>query len=65
MRTMGEYKQVDGEMKLVTREMTAAEEAELEALQINEITQQPTQKDRLEEQVLYTALMTDTLLEGI
>ena len=65
MRTMGEYKQVDGEMKLVTREMTAAEEAELEALQINEITPQPTQQDRLEAQVLYTALMTDTLLEGI
>ena len=28
------------------------------------IPQEPTQEDRIEAQVLYTALMTDTLLEG-
>ena len=63
MRVIGEYKTVDGEMKLVTREMTAEEEAELEALQETEPTPQPTRQDRLEAQVLYTALMTDTLIE--
>lgn len=29
-----------------------------------DIPQEPTQEDRIEAQVLYTALMTDTLLEG-
>ena len=31
---------------------------------LSEIPQEPTQEDRIEAQVLYTALMTDTLLEG-
>ena len=63
MRVIGEYKMVDGKMKLVTREMTAEEEAELEALQEAEPAPQPTQLDKIEAQVLYTALITDTLIE--
>ena len=63
MKIISEYKTVDGEMKFVNREMTAEEEAELEALQETEPTPQPTRQDRLEAQVLYTALMTDTLIE--
>ena len=34
-----------------------------ENIKIPEILQEPTQEERLEAQVLYTALMTDTLLE--
>ena len=30
---------------------------------LSETPQEPTQEDRIEAQVLYTALMTDTLLE--
>lgn len=43
--------------------MTAEEIAEYNNSIIN-IPQEPTQEDRIEAQVLYTALMTDTLLEG-
>ena len=38
------------------------EEAEYQSM--FDIPQEPTQEDRIEAQVLYTALMTDTLLEG-
>ena len=42
--------------------MTEEEVAEYQS--IPNIPQEPTQEDRIEAQVLYTALMTDTLLEG-
>ena len=57
MKAISEYKQVDGEMKLVTREMTAEEEAEMEALQINEPT---SQTDALTEMIM--AMSTATTL---
>ena len=49
--------------KVTYRDMTAEEIAEYDNSIIN-IPQEPTQEDRIEAQVLYTALMTDTLLEG-
>ena len=48
----------------IVMEMTAEEIAELERLQAEIPEPEPTQEDRIEAQVLYTALMTDTLLEG-
>lgn len=47
-------------MGMVYRDMTP-EEAEYQSMP--DIPQEPTQEDRIEAQVLYTALMTDTLLE--
>lgn len=49
-------------MGMVYRDMTPEEEAEYNN-SIQNVTQEPTQADRIEAQVLYTALMTDTLLE--
>lgn len=49
--------------KVIYRDMAAEEIAEYNNSIIN-IPQEPTQEDRIEAQVLYTALMTDTLLEG-
>ncbi len=46
----------------ITRDMTSEEEEEYNS--IFNVQQEPTQEDRIEAQVLYTALMTDTLLEG-
>ncbi len=46
----------------IVREMTAEEETEYNK-PISVVIQEPTQEDRIEAQVLYTALMTDTLLE--
>lgn len=43
--------------------MTAEEIAEMEKIQAEMPTEEPTQQDRIEAQVMYTALMTDTLLE--
>ena len=48
--------------KAITRDMAPEEEAEYNN-SIPNIPQEPTQEDRIEAQVLYTALMTDTLLE--
>ena len=48
--------------KVTYRDMTEEEVAEYQS--IPNIPQEPTQEDRIEAQVLYTALMTDTLLEG-
>lgn len=48
-------------MGMVYRDMTPEEEAEYNN-SIQNVTQEPTQEDRIEAQVLYTALMTDTLL---
>lgn len=50
-------------MGMVYRDMTEEEEAELAKAQEDIPPIEPTQEDRLEAQVLYTALMTDTLLE--
>lgn len=50
-------------MGMVYRDMTAEEIAELESMEIPQ--EEPTQEDRIEAQVIYTALMTDTLLEEI
>ena len=47
-------------MGMVYRDMTPEEIAEMEKIQAEE----PTQQDRIEAQVMYTALMTDTLLES-
>ena len=49
-------------LEMVYRDMTPEEEAEYNN-SIPNIPQEPTQEDRIEAQVLYTALMTDTLLE--
>ena len=49
-------------MGMVYRDMTPEEIAELEKIQTELPEEQPTQQDRIEAQVMYTALMTDTLL---
>lgn len=46
--------------KVIVREMTAEELAAMPKDQAPE----PTRLDRMEAQAIYTALMTDTLLEG-
>lgn len=50
-------------MESVYVDMTAEEIAELESMEIPK--EEPTQEDKIEAQVIYTALMTDTLLEEI
>lgn len=50
-------------MGMIYRDMTPEEIAEMEKLQKEMPEEQPTQQDRIEAQVMYTALMTDTLLE--
>lgn len=45
-------------VEAITRDMTAEEEAEWEKKQLK-----PTEFDKVEAQTLYTALMTDTLIE--
>ena len=47
----------------LTREMTVEEIAEMEAQQAEMPEPEPSLEERMEAQVLYTALMTDTLLE--
>lgn len=47
--------------KPITRDMTSEEAEYMKS--ISNIPKEPTQEDRIEAQVLYTALMTDTLLE--
>lgn len=51
-------------MGIVYRDMTPEEIVELEKIQTELPEEQPTQQDRIEAQVMYTALMTDTLLES-
>lgn len=51
-------------MGMVYRDMTPEEIVELEKIQTELPEEQPTQQDRIEAQVMYTALMTDTLLES-
>lgn len=50
-------------MGMVYRDMTPEEIEEMEKLQKEMPEEQATQQDRIEAQVMYTALMTDTLLE--
>lgn len=50
-------------MGIVYRDMTPEEIEEMEKLQKEMPEEQATQQDRIEAQVMYTALMTDTLLE--
>ena len=50
-------------MAAQTVEMTQDEIAELTRQQAELPEQEPTLEERMEAQVLYTALMTDTLLE--
>ena len=60
IRTMGgayRYKLVDGQPVECTAEEIAAQEEALKPVD------EPTQEDRIEAQVMYTALMTDTLLD--
>ena len=51
-------------MELVYRDMTAEELAEIEKMQSEIPEPEATAEDRIEAQVMYTALMTDTLLES-
>ena len=51
-------------MGLVYRDMTAEELAEIEQMQSEVPEPEATAEDRIEAQVMYTALMTDTLLES-
>lgn len=51
-------------MGMVYRDMTPEEITEMEKIQTELPEEQPTQQDRIEAQVMYTALMTDTLLES-
>ena len=48
----------------IYRNATPEEIAEMERLQAEIPEPEPTPEERMEAQVLYTALMTDTLLEG-
>ena len=60
IRTMGgayRYKLVDGKPVECTADEIAAQEEALKPVD------EPTQADRIEAQVMYTALMTDTLLD--
>lgn len=50
-------------MGIVYREMTSDEIAEQERIKEEMPPDEPTQADRIEAQGMYTALMTDTLLE--
>ena len=51
-------------MGMVYRDMTPDEEAEYKRQQMrSEPPEEPTQIDRIEAQAIYTALMTDTLIE--
>lgn len=47
----------------VLSKMTQDEEEEYAQLKEEVPAEEPTQQDRIEAQVMYTALMTDTLLE--
>ena len=49
--------------KITVRKETSAEIAEMERLQAETPEQEPSPEERMEAQVLYTALMTDTFLE--
>lgn len=50
-------------MGMVYRDMTEEEIAEMEKQQEQLPQEEPTQLDRIEAQAMYTALMTDTLIE--
>ena len=52
-------------MGLVYRDATAEEIAEMQRQQEQIPTEEPSQFDRIEAQMMYTALMTDTLIEEV
>lgn len=66
--TVEEHKEVRTrevpEMGLVYRDMTEEEIAEIEQMQSEVPEPEATAEDRIEAQVMYTALITDTLLES-
>lgn len=67
--TVEEYEEVRTRevpvMGLVYRDMTAEELAEIEQMQSSEVPEpEATAEDRIEAQVMYTAVMTNTLLES-
>ena len=63
---IAEYKMTDHGMDFVTRDATPEEEAEHEAFKeecrLAELNREPTEEEKFEAQLLYTALMTDTLI---
>ena len=56
MRTISEYKLVDGEMKFVNREMTAEEEAALPQFEETETTPENALKEMITEMSTATTL---------
>ena len=52
-------------MGMVYRDMTAEEIAEMQKQQEQLPVEEPSQFDRIEAQMMYTALMTDTLIEEV
>ena len=50
-------------MGMVYRDMTEEEIAEMQKQQEQIPTEEPSQLDRIEAQMMYTALITDTLIE--
>ena len=52
-----------GKIGMVYRDATPEEIAEFERQQAEMLEPEPSPEERMEAQVLYTALMTDTLLE--
>lgn len=62
MAKISEYQMINQTMVLITREMSPEEQKAL-LPRTTDIKVSPTQLDKIEAQVLYTALMTDTLIE--
>ena len=52
-------------MGIVYRDMTEEEIAEMQRRQKQIPTEEPSQLDRIEAQTMYTALITDTLIEEV
>ena len=52
-------------MGMVYRDMTEKELAEMQKQQEQMPPEEPSQLDRIEAQTMYTALMTDTLIEEV
>lgn len=52
-------------MGMVYRDMTEEEIAEMQKQQEQLPAEEPSQLDRIEAQTMYTALMTDTLIEEV
>lgn len=59
---VAEHKKIGDHVELVYREMTPEEITEMERQQEENPTERTTRYERIEEQVMYTARITDTLL---